>query len=132
MGDAIFGGLLDRCNINPLNPSRQQDIKSGLSFLQTVSNIDDIALIAFRPVRLCFCIVGKPDCSFKPLPIHVKKGEAFKLSFVAVDQVNHTLEAVISAFLSSNDGGFREGQQQQTVGTNCTDLTYNSMTVKSS
>ena len=95
---------------NPLNPSCQQDIRSGLSILQTVSNIDDIDLIASHPVRLCFCVVGKPDCSFKPLPIHVKKGESSNIQTLACSSgpSQSHIEAAVSAFLSSNDGGFRE------------------------
>ena len=128
--DAIFGGLFDRCTVNPLNPSRRQGITNGLSSLHLLSNINDTESdsIASYAVRLCFCKLDKPDCSFNPPPVNMRKGEIFKLSLVAVDQVNHTLESEVSAFLSSNDGGFSEGQQQQSVGTTCTDLTYNVFT----
>ena len=129
VGDAIFGGLLDRCTVSQLNPLRQQGIvQQGLEFIQSVSNIDNIDLIASQPVRLCFCIENHPNCSYTPLPIYVRKGETFKLSIVAVDQVNHTLESNVTAFISSPDGGLKEGQQQQSVGTNCTDVTYNVIT----
>ena len=129
VGDAIFGGLLDRCTVSQLNPLRQQGIvQQGLEFIQSVSNIDNIDLIVSHPVRLCFCIENHPNCSNTPLPTYVRKGETFKLSIVAVDQVNHTLESNVTAFISSPDGGLKEGQQQQSVGTNCTDVTYNVIT----
>ena len=47
------------------------------------------------------------------------------MSLVAVDQVNHSVEASISAFLSSSDSGFGEGQQIRNVKRNCSDLTFN-------
>ena len=128
-GNAIFGGLFDRCAINLLNPAPRNGTTKGLSYLKSVSNIDDDGLIASHPVRLCFCNqFDQPDCSFNPLPVHIKKGQTFKISVVAVDQVGHTLESVARAFLSSNDGGLKEGQLQQSVGINCTDLTYNVIT----
>ena len=46
------------------------------------------------------------------------------MSVVAVDQVNKSVVANITSSILS-DGGFGEGQQTQSVGTNCTDLTYN-------
>ena len=129
VGDSIFGGLLDRCTVSHLNPLRQQGIvQQGLDFIRSVSNIDNIDLIASHPVRLCFCTENRPECSYTPLPIYVRKGETFKLSIVAVDQVNHTLESDVTTVISSNDGGLKEGQQQQSVGTNCTDVIYNVIT----
>ena len=129
VGDAIFGGLLDRCTVSQLNPLHQQGIvQQGLEFIQSVSNIDNIDLIVSHPVRLCFCTENHPNCSYTPLLIYVRKGETFKLSIVAVDQVNHTLKSNVIAFISSPDGGLKEGQQQQSVGTNCTDVTYNVIT----
>ena len=128
-GNAIFGGLFDRCTIKLLNPTPRNGSTKGLSYLKSVSNIDDDGLIASHPVRLCFCNqFDQPDCSFNPLPVHIKKGKTFKISVVAVDQVGHVLKSVARAFLSSNDGGLKEGQLQQSVGTNCTDLTYNVIT----
>ena len=123
-GDSIFGGLLDRCTVNPLNPSRNiigANVR-GISFLINVSNINDTDSIASHPVRLCFCDSGIPNCSASLAPIYVKKGHSFSISLVVVDQVNHTLGSDVTASLSSNDGGFREGQQLQRVSANCTTL----------
>ena len=125
-GDAIFGGLLDRCTLNILTTFRSQIY--GINYIQNISNIDDVDLISSRPVRLCFCIDDKPDCSYDPPTIYVMKGQTFNISVVAVDQVNHTLESDVEAFLSSNDGLLGEGQKQQSVTTNCTNLMYNIVT----
>ena len=47
------------------------------------------------------------------------------MPLVAVDQVNHSLDANITSSLSSIDGGFNEGQQTQSVGRSCSDATFN-------
>ena len=85
-----------------------------LTTLDTISSL---------PVRVCFCnSESEPECSYQPPSIKVKKGEAFTVSFIAVDQVNHSVDANIISSLSSHDGGFREGQQIQSVGRDCTNI----------
>ena len=110
-GDAIFGGLLDRCTLHSATPFRSQIY--GVNYIQSISNIDDVDLISSRPVRLCFCIDDKPDCSYAPPTIYVMKGQTFNISVVAVNQVNLTLEsdAFVETFLS-NDGLLGEGQKK--------------------
>ena len=129
-GSNIFGGLLDRCIPSVfaevyLTQNEESYYKSGVTYIGNISNASPYSL-ASQPVRVCFCPPnGEPDCSYKHPPIRVKKGEAFNVSLVAVDQVNNTLDANIFSFLSSSGGGFGEGQQSQSVNENCTDLTFN-------
>ena len=127
-GHNLFGGLLDRCIPSPFaEVYLKKDIHySGVSYLQNITKNAQIHSISSQPVRVCFCISKhKPDCSYQLPNITVKKGEAFNVSVVAVDQVNNTVEAIIITSISSSDGGFGEGQQTQIVERNCTDLTYN-------
>ena len=127
-GANLFGGLLDRCIPSPYAEVylNRTIYYSGVSYLGNISNITSLDTISSLPVRVCFCnSQSEPDCSYQPPPIKVKKGEAFTVSLVAVDQVNHSVDANIISSLSSQDGGFREGQQIQSVGRNCTDLTFN-------
>ena len=127
-GSNLFGGLLDRCIPSPFaEVYLKQDIHySGISYLQNITENAQIHSIRSHPVRVCFCNVEhKLDCSYQLPTITVKKGEAFNVSVVAVDQVNNTVDANIITSISSSDGGFGEGQQTQSVGRNCTDLTYN-------
>ena len=128
-GTNLFGGLLDRCIPSPfaevyLNPRIHY---SGATYLGNISNIDiDNDSISSRPVRVCFCnSEHEPDCSYQHPVIRVQKGKAFNVSLVAVDQVNHTVDANITVSLSSSDGGFDEGQQIQSVVRNCNNLTFN-------
>ena len=128
-GPNLFGGLLDRCIPSLfaevyLNPRIHY---SGATYLGNISNIDiNIDSISSQPVRVCFCnSEHEPDCSYQPPVIRVQKGKAFNVSLVAVDQVNHTVDANITISLSSSDGGFDEGQQIQSVVRNCSNLTFN-------
>ena len=129
-GPNLFGGLLDRCVPSPFavvylkQPSLRTQYYTGVNYLQNLSNIS-LNSISSPPVRVCFCDnESEPDCSYQPPPIKVKKGGTFKVSLVAVDQVNHSVEANIISSLA-HDGRFSEGQQTQSVGRNCTDLTFN-------
>ena len=82
--------------------------------------------ISSLPVSVCFCNnQGQPDCHHQPPAIHVKNGETFTLSLVALDQADHPVEANITSLLSPSDGRFSEGQQTQTVRQNCTQLLFN-------
>ena len=130
LGANLFGGLLDRCvpssfaEVFRKQPSLTTQYYNGVNYLQNLSNIA-LDSIASSPVRICFCNnEGEPDCSYQPPPIKVKKGVTFKVSLVAVDQVNHSVEANVISSLA-HDGAFSEGQQTQSVGRNCTDLAFN-------
>ena len=82
-------------------------------------------MISSDPVRICFCKGLVPDCNFQ-WPIETaKKGKRFIVTLVAVDQVNHTVNATIRSFLFSPEGGLGEGQQSQTSYETCTNLTFN-------
>ena len=130
-GSNLFGGLLDRCIPSPFAELYSKHY-SGVIYFQSITENQNITKnaqvnsISSQPVRVCFCnIKHKPNCSYQLSTITVKKGEAFNVSVVAVDQVNITVDANITTSISSSDGGFGEGQQTQSVGKKCTDLTYN-------
>ena len=125
-GPNLFGGLLDRCIPSPSAEVylKQRIHYSGATYLGNISKID-IDSISSQPVRVCFCnSEHEPDCSYQPPVIKVQKGKAFNVSLVAVDQVNHTVDAIITISLSSSDGGFDECQQIQSVVRNYTNLTF--------
>ena len=133
-GANIFGGLLDRCIPNPFAEvyRRYTPLEappphySGFSYLGNITNITALGTISSLPVRVCFCkSESEPDCSYQSPTIKVKKGEAFTMPLVAVDQVHHSVDANIISSLSSQDGGFSEGQQTQSVRKNCSNVTFN-------
>ena len=128
-GANIFGGLLDRCIPSPFAEVYKRYIPShysGVSYLGDIVNITALGTISSLPVGVCFCkSESEPDCSYQPPTFEVKKGEAFTMPLIAVDQVNHSVDANIISSLSSQDGGFSEGQQTQSVGRNCSNITFN-------
>ena len=104
-GANLFGGLLDRCIPNPFAEVylKQRIHYSVVSYLGNISNLRDLDTISSLPVRVCFCTSeNEPDCSFQPPAIIVKTGEVFTVSvpLVAVDQVNHSVNANIISSLS--------------------------------
>ena len=128
----LFGGLMDRCIPSPFAEvySKQRIHYSGITYLENISNINrPFHSISSQPVRVCFCnsdTENEPDCSYQFQTISAKKGEAFKVSVVAVDQVNSPMDANITTVISSSSGaGFSEGQQTQSVNSSCRNLTYN-------
>ena len=125
----LFGGLMDRCIPSPFaevyKKQRIYSYYSGVTYLGNISNIE-LYSISSQPVRVCFCNnEQEPDCSYQPPTIKVQKGKVFNVSLVAVDQVNHTVDANITVSLSSSDGDFDEGQHIQSAGRTCTNLTLN-------
>ena len=150
-GANIFGGLLDRCIPSPFAEVYRQEAPpshyNGVSYLGAIASVrttpasvltyySDVIHMAnitklldttsSLPVRVCFCkSESEFDCSYQPPTIKIKKGEAFTMPLVAVDQVNHSVDANIISSLSTQDGGFSEGQQTQSVGKNCSNVTFN-------
>ena len=137
-GSILFGGLLDRCAVSPFAEVKfkcnltdaaclNQHI-SGVNYFFDISTAIGNApsIISSEPVRICFCMEGnfKPNCSYQPQNIRVKKGELFSVSLVAVDQVNQTLKAVVHSYLETEKGGIRDGHLTQNTGTNCTNITF--------
>lgn len=105
-GHSLYGGLLDRCTINPLADPDVLDtnedgddflnktiVTNGLDYLQMVSNIK-ASDIDSPPIRVCFCREGRPDCDYHPDPISIIKGKVkkFSLSLAVLNQINRPLE----------------------------------------
>ena len=140
-GSILFGGLFDRCTVSPFaevylvqkgyeefHPDTDlPDIIDGANFIASISTVTyNFLEISSKPVKVCFCIDNQPDCNIDQLPsIEVSKGTPFNVSLAATDQMNNTVNATIQSRLSSLEGGLGEGQLTQTVGDECTNLTFN-------
>ena len=138
----LYGGLLDRCAISqiaefynylkyyaPVDMERNNPIGGGIAYFKNVSTIPDVS-ISSGPVRVCFCSnfsSSMHDYTDQDHRINkeIKKGEAFTVSLVAVDQVGQPVSATIQASLSSAESGLSEGQLSKNISTNCTDFTFN-------
>ena len=131
-GPCLFGGLLDRCTVSPFGETRDIHYTDsggqpyGIEYLKMVSNISDLRAVSSQPDRVCFCRNSQPDCNNQSSEIHVKKGEKFSVSLVAVDQANNTvINANIHTSLRSPESGLGEGQLIQTTNQSCTDIHFN-------
>ena len=141
-GPVLYGGLLDRCVIRPgsdfqkeiRNKTTQHKIilADGLTSFKLLSKVENFSksdidtFIRSSPVRVCLCTLdGIADCGFKALHITVKKGSDFKVSLVAVDQVNHALSNVsIYSSLQHSQSGLGDSQLIQRTNDGCTNLTF--------
>jgi predicted outer membrane repeat protein len=139
-GSSLYGGLLDRCTVSPIRDMLFTYIDNTTSRITTPTQssraarntLEDIQMISSDPVRICFCRKMSPDCSYRWPGISVMKGHPFTVTLVAVDQVNHSVNATIRSFLSSPRGGLGEGQQSQSSYQTCTKLTFNAFSPLSS
>ena len=154
-GEAIYGGLLDRCRINPsaelVTKFPEYEQSTGLEYIKATAQFDELVnydiilttpynpeqlisaltasdiegLISSEPVRICFCLKNMPNCTYHPPDVFTKKGQLFRLSVVAVDQVGYPINAkVISSFLSNN-AELNVDQATQETSNQCTELAYN-------
>ena len=140
-GSTLYGGLLDRCAISqfaevyikyaPVYMERNNLRGGGIAYFKNISTIANVS-ISSGPVRVCFCTnfsssIRIHDCTDQDRKLNkeVKKGEAFTVSLVAVDQVGQPVSATIQASLSSAESGLGEGQLSKNISTNCTDFMFN-------
>ncbi|XP_064389019.1 uncharacterized protein LOC135337056 [Halichondria panicea] len=118
-GANIYGGLLDRCTV-----SQNVEYKSsnGLDYIKkTVKSSIEPLSISSRPVQVILCNYSQYDYG------STKKGHTFTISVMAVDQVGNPMNATIhsSVVSESGVGRLKEGQAEQKVGNQCTELEYN-------
>ena len=146
-GPAIYGGLLDRCTIDPLS---ETSASNGLDYVsKTVTFSNDFepkwipsekhlcdtlptncsnntwlqSYISSKPVQVIFCDEHNQSI------VDIRKGKPFKVYVFAVDQVGKPVNATIHSSVVDDSGAtigrLKEGQTEQTVGNQCTQLEYN-------
>ena len=153
-GGAIYGGLLDRCILNcsaelaTQFPEYQQS--TGFDYIRATAQLDGLTdydnltsnynpdnlinsitsphvegLISSEPVHVCFCLENVHNCSYDHPNVYTKKGQLFRLSVVAVDQVGNPINATVISSFVSNNGDLNVDQARQKTTTICTQLEYN-------
>ncbi len=152
-GDAIFGGLLDRCSLNPSNEllldfPDYSSSHDGADYVQTIavfihqfnySNLTfpynpyhEVArnktindLISSEPLQICFCLQQQHDCSyFNHEPIYTKKGQFFEVSIVAVDQLGNPVNATVISSVINNAQLANVDQTRQAISSKCSSIQY--------
>jgi hypothetical protein len=139
----LYGGLLDRCAVSQFAEVRKkfahdfENRNSGIAYFKNVSyyhNTKELILdmekanisISSDPVRVCLCINNEHECTLQNHnAIRVKKGEMFKVSLVAVDQVGKPVNATIQTSLMFAGSGLTEGQLARKITARCTELIFN-------
>ena len=142
-GSILYGGLLDRCTVSQFSDvyydqyTRSGYIEhliTGVEYFTKLSNITSVDdwEISSRPVRICFCDKSEYNCSYRPPPCKVDRGQACQVEIVAVDQVNQPVGAVIHSSVSP-DGDFMEAsQRKRDIPKGCQNLTFNVNSTKDS
>ena len=131
-GAILYGGLLDRCVFIDLLLLRNVSTKNDpVALFKSISNIsdnsDNESTISSDPMRICFCQNNLPNCTFEITELSVRRGEAFAVSALAVDQVGSPVPATIRSYLPSQTGenaDLGEGVDIQQSKETCTDLTF--------
>ena len=131
-GAILYGGLLDRCVFIDLLLLRNVSTKNDpVALFKSISNISDNSgnesTISSDPMRICFCQNNLPNCTFEIAELSVRRGEAFSVSALAVDQVGSPVPATIRSYLPSQTGenaDLGEGVDIQQSKETCTDLTF--------
>ena len=102
-GSLLFGGLLDRCTVSSLTIRIIRNTPRYLVLLRDILNDT-----SSHPIKLCSCAVQMEQCMRFDINNEieenlktVKKGETFSLYVVAIDQMNHTINATIHSYLSN-------------------------------
>ena len=128
-GSDLYGGLLDRCRASFYAEVRQvykhaKEIDFlGVPYLKNISNIHEDA-ISSDPVELCFCINGTQNCSYPQYKLSTKKGEKRMVELVAVDQVEHPVNATVRSYLTSEKSALGEGQLTQYIADDCSTIEF--------
>ena len=137
-GSILYGGLLDRCTVNPQSSVYSKTLLStkpvdpfyGLSYFQHESRMNySIDGITSGFLRICICQENEDlDCNYVPSIIHAKKGETFNIAVAVVDQVNNSFNesVAIRGYLNPNvkDTSLMTGQLQNTSTKQCTKLNF--------
>ena len=115
-GSLIYGGLLDRCQIEIIN-SLINIPKYFFKFQKAYREITS------QPYRLCFCknTIHRITCS--PKSIEIFPGQRFHLSLIAFDQTRTSVTTEITAVSATSR--LNSDQSSQTLEPKCSKLWYN-------
>ena len=152
-GDDIYGGLLDRCVLNPsaelVIVFPEHATYTGYDYIRATAEFNGLVdynnltspynadklinaismsnvkgLISSEPLRVCFCLDSTPNCSYHHQTVYTKRGQLFHLSVLAVDQVGNPINATVISSFISNNGDLNVDQARQDTYAHCTELEY--------
>ena len=136
-GPILYGGLLDRCTLvssAEILLTNNRTLLDGVTYFLNTSTLNITDAISSAPVQICICEPDStlPNCSIQQMSISVMKGEKFKVSLVAVDQVNRTLPNItVYSSLKFSESGLGEGQMAQVTANVCTVFNFSVLSSQS-
>ena len=139
-GSDIYGGLLDRCRINPAAEIykiiKHNQVFTGVDYVlktchfdwpNTTTRSELTKYISSSPVQLCFCLNDQINCSYVHSTVYSKKGEEFRIQAASVDHIGNPVKATVITTFSSQTviSRLKEGQEYQHMDSHCSDLKFN-------
>ena len=116
-GSVLYGGAIDRCDLDPYN--------SGLVFDKVVHYEADntASIISSDPFHICLCnLNNRPNCSQSMKTVSVYPGETFQVSVVTAGQRNGIVPAAVRSH--TDKGRLASSQYIQQTTKMCTTLNY--------
>jgi hypothetical protein len=137
-GSTLYGGLIDRCAVSQFAEVRTKFTElyegkgDGITYLKHVSMIvESDTSVSSGPVKVCLCVDNEHNCTHERR-IKVKKGETFAVSLAAIDEIDHTVSAIVHASFKFDGSVVASGQATRQIPAKCTNLTFNVVSPRSS
>ena len=123
-GSNLYGGLLNRCTLTT-DPQT-----TGMTYFKEISSFPDVldSSVTSEAMQLCICSDLELNCSVTGVTMTVFKGQTIELNMTSVDQASQSVEAKVSAILTtsvSDINGVDPGQLLQQLPQHCSLLKYN-------
>jgi hypothetical protein len=126
-GSVLYGGLLDRCDLNVPQPK-----PLAIDYFKNHSQYEPLtpSAISSDPVQVCLCINStQPNCNLRELTNITKmRGETVELALVVVDQDKNPLLSIVRAFYNERQADVNVGEGRRPVRSQCTRLSYHVFT----
>ena len=122
-GDDLYGGRLDRCSID--NAMNNTELKDSITHWKAISNLTNLNTISSQPARVCLCKNFEPNCDERTNSIQIKQGEAFKISWIVVDQVKQPVNSLVLTTLNISDDAFSQMQAFNGFNASCNNIEFN-------
>lgn len=125
-GSNVFGGLLDRCSLNGILPQGTETCKIGTTSFLNSSNLAESQLdtISSRPVRLCFCRGGIPDCNYQPDHIQINRGKQFLIELIAYDHIFNAVGAIVYSSIENSQSSIGYLGDTHGINSGCTSIQF--------
>ena len=106
-GDVLYGGKIDNCNFDSLFHYQQQK---------------RLSVVSSDPIKVCFCVLKKPNCSISNKKVTVMPGIDFNIPLVIVGSKDGLTKGIIK--LTSSDSSSTLLSHINRLNATCTNITF--------